>query len=90
MWGQESTKLNDLSIKVNSMKWLLCINNDGFMASIEIRKLYEQLPDPMAERVGMVRIVDESGEDYLYKKGHFIEMPAVVNPVLDEVLLKIA
>lgn len=89
VWGQESTKLNGL-FKANNMKWLLCINNDGFMASLEIRKLYEQVPDPMADKLDMVRIIDESGEDYLYKKGHFMEMPAVVNPVLDEVLLKIA
>ena len=47
-------------------KFLLCIDNEGYGASLEIRKLYETIPDKEAERHNQVRIIDESGEDYLY------------------------
>ena len=47
-------------------KFLLCIDNEGYEASLEIRKLYETTPDKEAERHNQVRIIDESGEDYLY------------------------
>ena len=47
-------------------KFMLCVDNEGYEASLEIRKLYEKIPDKEAERHNQVRIVDESGEDYLY------------------------
>jgi len=47
-------------------KFLLCVNNGGYEASLEIRKLYETIPDKEAERHNQVRIIDESGEDYLF------------------------
>jgi len=52
-------------------KFLLCIDNEGYEASLEIRKLYEQIPDKEAERHNQVRIIDESGEDYLYPAKFF-------------------
>ncbi|RPI74100.1 MAG: hypothetical protein EHM45_19680 [Desulfobacteraceae bacterium] len=52
-------------------KFLLCIENEGYEASLEIRKLYEQIPDKEAERHLQVRIIDESGEDYLYPMRFF-------------------
>ena len=53
-------------------KFLLCIDNAGYEASLEIRKLYEKIPDKEAERHAQVRIVDESGEDYLYPSSFFV------------------
>jgi len=47
-------------------KFLLCIENEGYEASLEIRKLYENISDKEAERHNQVRIIDESGEDYIY------------------------
>ena len=47
-------------------KYLVCVDNTGYPASLEPRKLYETLPDKEAERHGQVRVVDESGEDYLF------------------------
>jgi hypothetical protein len=47
-------------------KFLLCVGNKGYEASLELRKLYEQLPDKEVERHNQFRIIDESGEDYLY------------------------
>lgn len=52
-------------------KFLLCVDNEGYEASLELRKLYEYLPDKEAERHEQVRIIDESGEDYLYPTNYF-------------------
>ena len=52
-------------------KFLLCVDNEGYEASLELRKLYENIPDKEAESHRQVRIIDESGEDYLYPSGFF-------------------
>jgi len=52
-------------------KFLLCIGNEGYEASLEIRKLYQTIPDKDAECHNQVRIIDESGEDYLYPSKFF-------------------
>jgi hypothetical protein len=52
-------------------RFLLCIENEGYEASLELRRLYERLPDKEAERHKQVRIIDESGEDYLYPSDFF-------------------
>jgi len=52
-------------------KFELCVNNKGFEASLELRKLYEIVPDKEAERHAQVRVIDESGEDYLYPASYF-------------------
>lgn len=59
---------------------VVCTRNDGYEASLELRKLYELRPDPDAEKHGQVRIIDESGEDYLYPRSFFIgiELPQQV------------
>jgi hypothetical protein len=51
--------------------FLLCVDNEGYSASLEIRKLYEMIPDKETERHNQVRIIDESGEDYLYPSKFF-------------------
>jgi hypothetical protein len=55
----------------------MCINNASYPASLEVRKVYAALPDQEAESTGFVRVVDESGEDYLYPRTLFvaIELP---------------
>ena len=52
-------------------RFLLCVRNTG-CEDLELRKLYEHLPDDVATREGYVRVVDESGEDYLYPKTYFV------------------
>ena len=47
-------------------RFVLCLSNEGFEAALEPRKIYLSLADSDAEREGLVRVVDESGEDYLY------------------------
>lgn len=58
--------------------FVICTTNGGYEASLELRKLYEILPDKDAERHAQVRIIDESGEDYLYPASYFtpINLPA--------------
>jgi hypothetical protein len=52
-------------------QFLLCVRNAG-CEDLELRKFYEHLPDALAAREGYVRVVDESGEDYLYPKTYFL------------------
>lgn len=61
-------------------RFAVCVNNDGYEASLERNKIYVLLPDPDAEQDGDVRVVDESGEDYLYPADWFvgIEVPKLV------------
>lgn len=51
--------------------FLLCVDNNGYEASLEMLKLYEKISDKEAERHDQVRIVDESGDDYLYPSKFF-------------------
>jgi hypothetical protein len=67
-----------------SNTFVVCIDNDGYVASLEKRKFYVALRDADAERHGLVRVIDESGEGYLYPKGLFrsITLPAAVKKAL--------
>lgn len=60
--------------------YAICVKNDGYPASLEVRKVYQVLPDDWATQHGLVRIIDESGEDYLYSNDYFvpIELPQAV------------
>jgi hypothetical protein len=50
---------------------VVCVNNEGYFISLERRKIYVALRDPVAEKHGLIRIIDESGDDYLYPKTFF-------------------
>jgi hypothetical protein len=52
-------------------KFLICIENEGYKASLETRKRYETLPDKEAKLYNQVRIIDDSGDDYLYPSSFF-------------------
>ena len=54
-------------------EFVICINNRGYEASLEQRKLYEVLPDQEAAKHGQLRVIDESGEDYLFPKNMFMD-----------------
>lgn len=58
-------------------RFVLCIDNGAYPASLEVRKVYRSLPDPVAASRGFVRVIDESGEDYLYPSDCFVpvELP---------------
>ena len=57
--------------KPQSKQLVVCVKNEGYPASLEKRKIYVALRDPVAERHGLARIVDESGSDYLYPRALF-------------------
>jgi hypothetical protein len=65
-------------------QFAVCVDNDGYEASLECNKIYVVLPDKDAEKDGDVRVVDESGEDYLFSAGRFvvIDVPAAVKASL--------
>ena len=62
-------------------RYVLCVNNRGYAASLEPRKIYVAIPDPKAEEHGMIRVIDESREDYLFPAALFvpIEVPKAAN-----------
>ena len=53
-------------------QFVVCINNEGYPASLELRKIYRILPDEKAAKHSLMRVVDESGEDYLYPEEYFV------------------
>ena len=55
-------------------RFAVCINNEGYKASLELGKLYRILPDKDAQSHGLVRVIDESGEDYAYSSNRFHAM----------------
>ena len=57
--------------KAQTKQLVVCVDNEGYPASLERRKIYVALRDVTAEKHGLVRIVDESGDDYLYPKALF-------------------
>ncbi|BAU09955.1 hypothetical protein LEP3755_04320 [Leptolyngbya sp. NIES-3755] len=62
----------------------ICLNNEGYPASLEVGKLYQVIPDEQASTNGLIRIIDESGEDYAFSVDRFyaIELPEYVEVAL--------
>ncbi len=52
-------------------RYVLCVRNHGYPASLDLRKVYRRIADSRAERHGLVRVVDETGESYLYPQRYF-------------------
>lgn len=72
-------------MKRTEPQFVVCVNNEEYPASLELRKLYQVVPDPAAAKHHHVRIVDESGEDYLYPDSCFVTVdlpPSVERAVL--------
>ena len=53
-------------------RFAICVQNEGYPASLELWKVYRVLPDDKAAKHQLVRVVDESGEDYLYDQSWFV------------------
>jgi hypothetical protein len=71
-------------MKKSTKHFALCVDNDGFEASLIPGKVYRILSDSKAAKDDLVRIVDESGEDYLYHKSHFVfvDLPKTITKKL--------
>ena len=61
-------------------RFVVCVNNEGYQASLERNKIYVALPDREAESAGDIRVIDESGEDYLFAAKRFVavELPQAI------------
>jgi hypothetical protein len=66
-------------------RFVLCVRNKDYPASLELRKVYQLLPDDRAMKHHQMRVIDESGEDYLYPEEYFV--PIKLPPVAEKVLL---
>ena len=66
--------------KTKEARFAVCVNNADYPASLELHKIYRVLPDEEAEVDGDMRVIDESGEDYLYPADYFVivELPKAV------------
>ncbi len=68
------------NVQVRYEQQICCLHyNKGYPASLELRKIYRVLPDPEAELHRIIRVIDESGEDYLFPEQIFapVELPKV-------------
>ena len=74
--------------KKEHKKFVVCIDNTDYLASLELHKIYRVLPDDDAAADGDLRVIDESGEDYLYSADRFV--PISVPEAVQKSLLKVA
>jgi hypothetical protein len=58
--------------KRGGARFVLCVRNEGYPASLELRKVYRVLADERASERRQLRVIDESGEDYLYPEEYFV------------------
>jgi hypothetical protein len=62
-------------------RYVVCVANEGYRISLVVRRIYQVLPDRQAAKRGMMRVIDESGEDYLYPKKLFaaVDLPSALS-----------
>jgi hypothetical protein len=67
-----------------AQSFVVCLNNEGYLAALEVGKIYRVIPDTDADANGLLRIIDESGEDYAFSANRFhpIDVPQRVEEVL--------
>jgi hypothetical protein len=59
-------------MKQTEPRFVICVKNKGFAAALELRKLYQVISDEAAAKLHQIRVIDESGEDYLYPEEYFV------------------
>ena len=72
--------------KKDITEFVVCVNNSDYPASLELHKIYRSVVDKEAEEEGDIRIIDESGEDYLYPSSYFV--PIKVPQTVEDSLLR--
>ncbi len=70
--------------KATKARFAVCITNEGYQASLEKRKIYQVVPDNQAHLHNLMRVIDESGEDYLYPASWFV--PITISPAIAKAL----
>jgi len=75
--GSSIRIIKSMSRQSNRQNYVLCVNNEKYSASLEVRKIYQRIADQQAEAHTQIRVIDESGEDYFYCQELFlsIEVP---------------
>ena len=71
-----------------SHQLVICIKNDNYPASLEKRKIYQAILDPVAQTHDQIRVIDESGEDCLYPQEYFIPVSLPQN--IEDAVIKAA
>ncbi len=68
----------------DTIQFAVCLNNDGYPASLEVGKLYRVIPDEQAAAENYLRVIDESGEDYAFaiNRFHLVKLPPAVRKAL--------
>jgi hypothetical protein len=77
-----------MTVEQPVLRFVICIDNTDYPAALERRKIYQVIPDDRAAHHNLLRVIDESGEDYVYPKGYFI--PVDFTPSIQEALLRVA
>src|ERR1035438_1381580 len=73
--GRKNTKSSGFSTDMKrEAQFVICVGNKGYPASLELRKIYQVIPDKAASRLHQLRVIDESGEDYLYPQDYFVSV----------------
>ncbi|MGO9271504.1 MAG: hypothetical protein ACLQOO_14795 [Terriglobia bacterium] len=63
-----------MSSQEREKRFVICVRNDDSLVSLEVRKVYAAVPDPASEAHQLLRVIDESGEDYLYPEDYFMRI----------------
>lgn len=68
-------------------RYVMCLDNTDHLVGLEVRKVYKVVDDAFAEAHGAIRIIDETGEDYIYEAGRFVpvELPEAADKVFEAV-----
>src|SRR5947209_7405944 len=83
--SESSNERQASAAKTSGARFVLCVGNKRYPASLELRKVYRLLPDDRATKHRQVRVIDESGEDYLYPEEYFV--PIKLPPVAEKAVL---
>lgn len=73
-------------MNAKTKRYVICIKNDDYEVDLSLGKVYRVIPERVSEARGFVRIVDESGEDYLYPRSYFL--PIAVSKTIQRALAK--
>ncbi len=70
--------------KNKTIHFALCLDSEGYRSSLEVGKLYQTIPDKEAEGHGLIRVIDESGEEYAFgaERFHLMKLPPTIKKTL--------
>jgi len=72
--SRSSATLTKIPMKAPAKRFVVCLKNKGYQVSLERRKIYEVIPDPDAAKHRQIRVIDESGDDYLYPRASSLQL----------------